>query len=66
MDKLQAAGDLDAAVAMLENGFDVRKGDWLKYQSPQIMVLSDEELDGVAGGKEGGSEYCGTGRGIQC
>ena len=51
-EKLQGAADLDAAVAMAqEAGFDVSKADWLKYQSQQTQDLSDEELEGVAGGK---------------
>jgi predicted ribosomally synthesized peptide with nif11-like leader len=50
-DKLQAAADLDAAVALAkEAGFDVSKADWLKYQAKQTLELSDEELEGVAGG----------------
>ena len=49
---LQGAGDLDAAVALAkESGFDVSKADWLGYQSKQTVQLSDEELEGVAGGK---------------
>ena len=50
-EKLQGAGDLDAAVAMAkEAGFDLSKADWLKYQAKQTLELSDEELEGVAGG----------------
>jgi predicted ribosomally synthesized peptide with nif11-like leader len=50
-DKLQAAVDLDAAVALAkEAGFDVSKADWLKYQTKQNLELSDEELEGVTGG----------------
>ena len=52
-EKLKGAGDLDAAVAIAkEVGFDVSKGDWLKYQAKQTLALSDEELEGVAGGVE--------------
>jgi len=51
-EKLKGAADLDAAVAMAqEAGFDVSKADWLKHQAKQSMGLSDEELEGVAGGK---------------
>ena len=51
-EKLKGAGDLDAAVAIAkEAGFDVSKADWLKYQVKQSHELSDEELEGVAGGK---------------
>ncbi len=50
-EKLKAAGDLDAAVAIaLEAGFDVTKADWFKAQATQILEISDEELAGVAGG----------------
>jgi predicted ribosomally synthesized peptide with nif11-like leader len=53
-EKLKGAVDLDAAVAMAkEAGFDVSKSDWLKYQTKQTLELSDEELEGVAGGKGG-------------
>ena len=50
--KLKGAADLDAAVALAkEAGFDVSKADWLKYQAQQTLELSNEELEGVAGGK---------------
>jgi predicted ribosomally synthesized peptide with nif11-like leader len=50
-EKLQGAGDLDSAVTLAkEAGFDVRKADWLKYQAKQTLELSDEELEGAAGG----------------
>ncbi len=50
-EKLKATGDLDAAVATAqEAGFDVSKADWLKAQAKQTLELSDEELEGVAGG----------------
>jgi len=50
-EKLKGAGDLDAAVAIAKGaGFDVSKADWLKYQAKQTLELSDEELEGIAGG----------------
>ena len=50
-EKLQGAGDLDAAVAIAkEAGFDVGKADWLKHQAKQNLELSDKELEGVTGG----------------
>jgi len=50
-EKLQGAGELDAAVAIaMQAGFDVSKEDWLKYQAKQTLELSDEELESVAGG----------------
>ena len=60
-EKLQGAGDLDAAVAMAkEAGFDVSKADWLRHQAQQTLALSDEELGGVAGGNStsGNSTWC--------
>ena len=51
--KLKGAADLDAAVALAkEAGFDVNKADWLKYQAKLTFELSDEELEGIAGGWE--------------
>ena len=53
-EKLKGAADIDAAIALVkEAGFDVSKADWLKYQAKQTIELSDEELEGVAGGKTG-------------
>ena len=50
-EKLLGAADLDTAMALAqEAGFDVSKADWLKFQAKQTVELSDEELDGVAGG----------------
>ena len=57
-EKLQGAGDLDAAVAIAkEAGFDVSKADWLKHQANQRLELSDEELEGVAGGAQDGVKW---------
>ena len=50
-EKLKGAADLDAAVALAkEAGFDVTNADWLKHQAKQTLELSDEELEGMAGG----------------
>jgi predicted ribosomally synthesized peptide with nif11-like leader len=50
-EKLKGTADLDAAVAIAkEAGFDVSKADWLKHQARQTLKLTDEELEGVAGG----------------
>ncbi len=70
-EKLQGAADLDAAAALAkEAGFDVSKAEWLKYQAKQTLALSDEELEGLAGGGyasrevvrdcgwTGGAEFC--------
>ena len=57
-EKLKGAADLDAVAAIAkEAGFDISKAAWLKYQAKQIIELSDEELEGVAGG--GGYRGCG-------
>lgn len=54
-DKLQAAADMDSAVALAkESGYDVTKADWLMYQARKTLELSDEQLEYVAGGKEVG------------
>ena len=58
-EKLKGAADLDAAVALIkEAGFDVSKADWLKYQGEQTLEasMSDEELEGVAGGGFSGEQ----------
>ena len=50
-EKLKGASDLDAVLVIAkEAGFDVSKADWLRYQAQQTIELSDEELEGVAGG----------------
>ena len=51
-EKLKAAADLDAVLAIAKDaGFDVSKAAWLRYQANQTLELSDEELEGVAGGE---------------
>ena len=68
-EKLKGAADLDAVLAIAkEAGFDVSKADWLRYQANQTLELSDEvsdeELEGIAGGEAEnygpgtGSLYC--------
>ena len=50
-EKLKGAADLDAVLAIAkEAGFDVSKADWLRYQANETLELSDEELEGIAGG----------------
>jgi len=50
-EKLKAAADLDAVLAIAKDaGFDVSKAAWLRYQAKQTLELSDEELEGIAGG----------------
>lgn len=54
VEKLQGATDLDFAVAIAkEAGFDVTRGDLLKYQAQQSLQLSDEDLERVNGGTVG-------------
>ena len=66
-EKLKGAADLDAAVAMAKDaGFDVTKGDWLKHQAKQTLELSDEELEGVAGGNTPSPQTLWTNAVIQC
>jgi predicted ribosomally synthesized peptide with nif11-like leader len=49
-EKFKGAADLDAVVTIAkEAGFDVSMADWLRHQAKQILELTDEELDGVAG-----------------
>jgi predicted ribosomally synthesized peptide with nif11-like leader len=58
-EKLKGAADLDAAVAMeKEAGFDVSKADWIWFQAKQNLELSDEDLEGLAGGKSSNSPDC--------
>ena len=50
-EKLKGAPDLDAVLAIEKDaGFDISKADWLRYQANQTLELSDEELEGIAGG----------------
>ncbi len=66
-DKLKAAveGEIDtpdeiAAVLAIakEAGFTITAADLLRNQAQDILELSDEELEGVAGGRSGGSSRC--------
>ena len=51
-EKLKGAADLDAFLTIAKKaGFDFSKADWLKYQAKQTLELSNEELEGVAGGR---------------
>ena len=50
-EKLKGASDLDAVLVIAKDaGFDISKADWLRYQAKQTIELSDEELEGIAGG----------------
>ena len=50
-EKLKAAADLDAVLAIAKDaGFDVSKAAWRRYQAKTTLELSDEELEGIAGG----------------
>lgn len=47
---LQDAGDPDAFGALAKDaGFDVDKADLLRYQAGQLLELSDQDLENVAG-----------------
>lgn len=51
--RLMSASDLPSAVELARAaGFDVTDSDWLNYQASQGLIteLSDNELEGVAGG----------------
>lgn len=51
LEKLKAAADLDAAVAIAKDaGYEVTKAEWLKAQAKKTLELSDEELEAVGGG----------------
>jgi predicted ribosomally synthesized peptide with nif11-like leader len=51
-EKLKGAADLDALLAIAKDaGFEISKAAWLRYQANQTLELSDEELEGVAGGR---------------
>ena len=51
-EQLKAAGDADAVVAIAKAaGFVISADDLKKAQAaPEVQILSDEELEGVAGG----------------
>ena len=59
-EKLKGASDLDAVLVIAKDaGFDISKAAWLRYQAKQTIELSDEELEGIAGGS-GGCALVGT------
>ena len=61
-EKMKQAADPDAAVAIAkEAGVNLKKEDWLNAQARLSVELSDEELEGVAGGyfSEGGCTMAG-------
>ena len=50
-EKLKGAADLDAVLAIAKDaGFEISKAAWLRYQANQTLELSDDELEGIAGG----------------
>jgi len=50
-EKFKGAADLDALLAIAKDaGFEISKAAWLKYQANKTLELSDEDLEGVAGG----------------
>jgi predicted ribosomally synthesized peptide with nif11-like leader len=62
-EELNGAADLDAALAIAKDaGFDISKAAWLSFQA-KTTELSDEELEGVAGGQGCGwvsGQSCGS------
>ena len=55
-EKLKGAADLDAVLAIAKDaGFEISKAAWLRYEAEQTIELSDEELEGVAGGNFAGA-----------
>ena len=57
-EKLKAAGDADAVVAIAKAAGFVISADDLKKAQAEVQILSDEELEGVAGGYGGSEELC--------
>jgi predicted ribosomally synthesized peptide with nif11-like leader len=54
VEKFTSAADLDTALAIAkEAGFDVSKADLLNSQARETLELTDEQLEGVAGGGGG-------------
>ncbi len=54
-EKLKGAADPDAVVKIAKDaGFRICEDDWLNFQATQTQELSDEELEGAAGGEAGG------------
>lgn len=50
-ERIKDAADQDAAIAAArEAGFDVSREDYLRYQEKQVLELSDQQLEAVAGG----------------
>lgn len=65
-EKLQKAGDLDAALAMIRDaGYEVNQESLLKYHADAIE-LSDQELEAVSGGVCFNSAASHWGDGGQC
>jgi predicted ribosomally synthesized peptide with nif11-like leader len=57
-EKLKGAADLDDVLAIAKDaGFEISKAAWLRYEAEQTLELSDEDLEGVAGGQ--GEDYFG-------
>ena len=50
-EKLQGAADIDTAIALAkEAGFDVSMSALLRREAQQVFILTDEEIEEVAGG----------------
>ena len=58
-EKVKGASGLDAVLAIAKDtGFEISKPDWLRYQAKQIIELSDEELERVAGAGGHSDRWC--------
>jgi predicted ribosomally synthesized peptide with nif11-like leader len=66
-EKVKSAADLDAVLVIAKDaGFEVSKPAWLRYQANQTLELSDEELDGIAGGDYTYNPACGYSVRVGC
>lgn len=54
------SGSISQEALAKDAGFDVSKADWLRHQAKQTLELSDEELEGVSGGKDAPTSWCGV------
>lgn len=50
-ERFRVVPDLKSAVELANSaGFDVSEADWSQHQADQVIELSDDDLDQVAGG----------------
>lgn len=59
-DKLLASKSVEEAVAVANSeGFSFSTSDWLAHQASQTLELTDEDLEGIAGGGNNSLSACG-------